>query len=217
MREAAARTSDPLPGAANPWREALYRLRAVPLPIYLFDDATLPAASLWAGARLIQREEFAGDDPRAPVVLDGAPSPRWLCRAVAALFAGRTLCAAKDGGAARFADAPGGCCLAMTDDGELVVMPWAELLRDPGGPAPESLGLPARDWHEPAHFAAVLRSLLVPTHFLCAGTSVQQGGPASCRQSVFSSQLVRQKPFTGSKPTPWNHSVTPTSAPTGRL
>ncbi len=167
MNAASVRTPEAAVAAANPWREALYRLRAEPLPIYLFDDATLPAASLWAGARLLLREGRIGDDPQRPLVLGGAPSPSWLVAAVAALFSGRPLCAAATPSAARFAGLPPGCCAAAGDDGAVVVMPWSELLQAGRSPAPASIRLPTGDWHEPAHFSVVLRSLLVPTHVLC--------------------------------------------------
>lgn len=151
----------------NPWRDELYRMRGVPLPIYLFRDAALPAASLWAGARCVVRDELERIDPDEAVALPGAPSPRWLHRAVAALTQGRRLLVAQH--RATLAKPAGDARITSIADGVATALDYAMVrrFRDRAGAIPASITLPARDWHEPTNLLAVLASLITPTHVIC--------------------------------------------------
>lgn len=156
--------------AGNPWRSRLHALRGEPLPFFLFDDASLPAASLWSGARLVQKEEWVEPDRGVAVVLPGIPSPRWLQLAVAALFRGRPLCvAAIDGVRVEAARVPNGAVLTLDAFGAERPVPFAEVFALADQPAPEPVRLEGSGWHEPDRLARALASLLQRRHVVCAG------------------------------------------------
>ena len=153
----------------NPWRSRLYALRGEPLPFFLFDDASLPAASLWSGARLFQKEELAASEERDALVLPGVPSPQWLQRAVAALFSGRPLCVAGvQGSRVDCVRVPLDCVLAIGANGVERAVSFAEVFALADGPVPEPVRLAASDWHEPERLARALASLLQRRHVVCA-------------------------------------------------
>jgi len=160
--------------AANPWRPALYRMRGEPLPIYLFAHATLPGASLWAGARRCLRK-LADDAPSAPIFVR-ACGPVFLQRAAAAMFSGRPLVVA--------GPAPLGVVPSRELHRARVWVPTAGVARAAGGLGlarvevddlaqarslpPDELTLPGAGWHEPDVLRRVLSSLVTPTHVRCA-------------------------------------------------
>jgi len=153
----------------NPWRSRLYALRGEPLPFFLFDDASLPAASLWSGARLFQKEELAVSDERDALVLPGVPSPQWLQRAVAALFSGRPLCvAAVQDLRVDASRVPRDSVLAIDANGIERALSFAQVFAIADEPPPEPIRLAGRDWHEPALLARALASLLSRRHVVCA-------------------------------------------------
>ena len=153
----------------NPWRSRLYALRGEPLPFFLFDDASLPAASLWSGARLFQKEELAALDERDALVLPGVPSPHWLQRAVAALFSGRPLCvAAAQGSRVDRARVPPDSVLAIDASGIERAVSFAHVFALADESAPEPIRLAGSDWHEPERLARALASLLQRRHVVCA-------------------------------------------------
>lgn len=156
-------------GTDNPWRSRLHALRGEPLPFFLFEDASLPAASLWSGARLVQKEEWVEPDTGAAVVLSGVPSPRWLQLAVAALFRGRPLCvAAIDGVRVESARVPNGAVLTIDASGAESPLPFAAVFALADQPAPEPIRLEASGWHQPDRLARALASLLQRRHVVCA-------------------------------------------------
>ena len=75
------------------WQSALRTcLKEQPYPLFVFADATIPAASVWAGARLwTQGFRDAGLRRGDRIVLALPPSPAWLQVFVAALWDGLTL------------------------------------------------------------------------------------------------------------------------------
>ncbi len=75
------------------WRDRLYGgLRARALPLVMVDDHTIPAASIWTGARLwIEAFRSAGLERGDRVVLALDPSPAWVQVLVAAIWEGLTL------------------------------------------------------------------------------------------------------------------------------
>jgi hypothetical protein len=154
----------------NPWRSRLYALRGEPLPFFLFEDASLPAASLWSGARLVQKEEWVEPDSSVAVVLPGIPSPRWLQLAVAALFRGRPLCvAAIEGVRVESSRVPHGAVLTLDAIGAEGLVPFDAVFALADRPAPEPIQLEGGGWHEPGRLARVLASLLQRRHVVCAG------------------------------------------------
>lgn len=155
--------------AENPWRSRLYALRGEPLPFFLFDDASLPAASLWSGARLVQKEELVAADERDALVLHGVPSPRWLQQAVAALFSGTPLCvAAAQGMRVDKTRVPPDSVLAIDANGIEQAVPFTQVFALLEEPAPEPIRLAGSNWHEPTHLARALASLLSRRHVVCA-------------------------------------------------
>jgi hypothetical protein len=166
MASAEGTIHDDATATASPWRTALYRLRGEPLPIFLFADATLPAAALLAGARLLRHDLGA-----APlVVFAEAPSPRLLQRLVAALFAGkRVLLRDPDAPSSVVPELGGapGDVFASGSDGRARRLPLDEVLDACTECPPESIQLPARDWHGSEVLPRVLRALITPTHVLC--------------------------------------------------
>ncbi len=153
----------------NPWRSRLYALRGEPLPFFLFDDASLPAASLWSGARLVLKEELDASDERCALVLPGVPSPRWLQQAVAALFRGIPLCvAAAQGMRVDRTRVPPDSVLAIDANGIEQAVPFAQVFALLDEPAPEPIRLASSNWHEPAQLARALASLLQRRHVVCA-------------------------------------------------
>jgi hypothetical protein len=165
MASAHGTITDDAPATASPWRAPLYRLRGEPLPIFLFADATLPAASLWAGARLARHDL----DPAPLAVFAEAPSPRLLQRLVAALFAGKRVLL-RDPEAPISAvpeiDGAPGDVFASGLDGRAVRLPLEDVFAGCTECPPASLQLPARDWHRSEVLARVLRALITPTHVL---------------------------------------------------
>jgi len=161
--------------AANPWRPALHRMRGEPLPIYLFEQATLPAASLWVGARRCLRRLPVG----APIFVRQC-GPVFLQRAVAALFSGRPLVVAGpaplgalDRAALRRArvwvarpDGSAGGAVAPVEVDDLAAVVAAP---------PDHVRLPAEGWHQRDVLRRVLRSLVTPSHVLC-GERARLGG-----------------------------------------
>jgi len=162
-----SRTIEASAAADNPWRSALHRMRGEPLPIYLFAEATLPGASLWVGARRCLRKMQA-DGGCAPIFVR-ACGPVFLQRTVAALFSGRPLVVA---GPERLGpidrDALGAARVWTAGDAGLEPTSVDDLARVDVAP-PTGLQVPASGWHEPAVLRQVLRSLVTPTHVLCAG------------------------------------------------
>ena len=166
MASALGTIHDDATATASPWRSPLYRLRGEPLPIFLFADATLPAASLWAGARLARH-----DLDMAPLaVFAEAPSPRLLQRLVAALFAGkRVLLRDPDAPSSAVPEPDGapGDVFASGPDGRARRLPLDDVFAAGAECPPASIHLPARDWHSSEVLPRVLRALITPTHVFC--------------------------------------------------
>ena len=74
-------------------KSTLYHaLRECPLPLFVFEDRIIPAASVWTGARRwVRLFRDAGLEPGERVVLALDPSPAWLMVAVACLWEGLPL------------------------------------------------------------------------------------------------------------------------------
>lgn len=75
------------------WNELLYaRFRDQPYPLFVFEDATLPAASVWTGMRhWVDAFRAAGLSPGDRVVLALPPGPGFLTVLLAALWERLTL------------------------------------------------------------------------------------------------------------------------------